>query len=154
MHQIKNLKIVILVIVVLLILVILRNSDQNVFKKDVKTALEAVQNNTDLITLNQLQKLTNPYLVIDLESYARPDSLQFQHSVQIPFEKLLEKPNRKILDKTKGDLILFSKDVAIASKALVILNQLGYKNVMILTSSENPEKLKYKFQRDTTVRLE
>jgi hypothetical protein len=154
MNQLKNLKIVILVIVVLLILVIFRNSDQNLFKKDAKTAIEAAKNNSHLIMLNQLQKLTDPYLVIDLGSEARQDSLQFQHSIQIPFETLLDKANRKILNEANGTLILFSDDVATASKAWMILNQLGYKNLLILTSEENPEELKYKFQPDTTARLE
>jgi hypothetical protein len=154
MHLYKNLKIVILVIVVLLILVIIRNSDQNIFKREVKTAIEAVQTNSNLITPDQLQKRTNPYLVINLGSGDRQDSIQFQHSVQIPFENLLDKANRQVLNEAEGDLILFSVDVATASKAWVILNQLGYKNVMILTSEENPDELKHKFQPDTTVRLE
>ncbi len=154
MRQLKNFKIVILVIVVLLILVIVRNSDQNLFKKDAKIVIEAVQNNSNLITINQIQKLKNPYLVIDLGSESISDSIQFQHSVKIPVENILDKANRKILDKANGTLLLFSNDIATSSKVYVILNQLGYKNVLIITSEENPEKLKYKFQPDTTARLE
>jgi hypothetical protein len=154
MNQIKNLKIVIFVIVVLLILVIVRNCDQNLFKEDVKTAVEAIDERSNLITLDRLQKISEPYLVIDLGSEARPDSFQFQHSMQIPFENLLDKANRTIFDEAEGDLVLFSSDIATASKAWMILNQLGYKNLFILTSEENPEELKYKFQPDTTARLE
>jgi hypothetical protein len=44
--------------------------------------------------------------------------------------------------------------VSTASKAWVILNQLGYQNVVVLSPEENPEQLKYKFQPDTMVRLE
>lgn len=154
MKQFKNLKIVILVIVVLLILVIFRNSDETIFKEEVKTAIEAVQRNSNSITPDQLEKRTNPYIVIDLRSETRPDSNQFQHSIQIPFENLLDKANRKVLDETEGDLILFSDDIATASKAWIILNQLGYKNVLILATEENPEDLKHKFQPDTTARLE
>lgn len=154
MKQIKNIKLVILVIVVLLILVIVRNSDQNLFKRDVNYAVETITNNSNLISLSQFKKLTKPYLVIDLESETIKDSLQFQHSVQIPFDKLLDKENRKILNDASGDLILYSDDIATTSKAWVILNQLGYQNILILTSEENPEDLKYKFQPDTTARLE
>ncbi len=154
MKEFKKLKIVFLVIVVLLILVIIRSSDQNIFKQEVKTAIEAGQSNSNSITPDQLEKRTNPYMVIDLGSEVSPDSSQFQHSIQIPFENLLDKANRKILDETEGDLILFSDDVATASKAWIILNQLGYKNVIILAPKENPEELKHKFQPDTTARLE
>jgi hypothetical protein len=154
MHQIKKLKIVLFVIVVLLILVIVRNTDRHLFKKEVKTAIEVASTNSNLITMNQLQKHTEPYVVIDLGSNVLSDSLHFQHSVQIPFEKLLDKPNRTMLKEAKGTLILFSEDIAIASKAFIILNQLGFKDLRILTSEENPEALKYKFQPDTKARLE
>ncbi|MCX6219473.1 MAG: hypothetical protein NTZ69_00605 [Bacteroidia bacterium] len=154
MNRIKSLKITILVIGILLILVIIRNLDRNVFKEKAKTAVDAVRNNSNVITVNQLKKLTAPYLIIDIGSESRPDSLQFQHAVKIAFSQLLDKANRKILNDAKGELILYADDVATASRAWVILNQLGYKNLRILTFENNPEELKYKFQPDTTARLE
>ena len=154
MNRIKSLRIIILIIVILLILVIIRNSDRNVFKEKAKTAVDAARNNSNLITLNQLKKLTSPYLIIDIGNEKRADSLQFQHTIKIAFSQLLDKANRKVLDEAGGELILFADDVAIASRAWVILNQLGYKNLRILTLENNPEGLKYKFQPDTTARLE
>ncbi len=154
MSLLKNLKIIILVIVVLLILIIIRISDQNVFKEQVKTAVEVTWNNSNLITPNKFRELTTPYLVIELGSESNPGSLQFRPSIKIPFEKLLDKESREILDNTKGALILYSDKMATASKAWIILNQLGYKNILILSSEENPEELKYKFQPDTTAGLE
>ena len=154
MSLLKNLKIIIPVLMVLLILVIIRISDTNVFREPARKALEATQNNGNLITPDQLKLLTGSYLVIDLRSVAGHDSIQFQHRMQIPFEKILDRVNRDVLDQTKGDLILYSDDIATASKAWVILNQIGYKNLWILTSNTNPEESKYKFQPDTTARLE
>lgn len=154
MSLLKNLKIIIPVIMALLILVIIRISDTNIFREPVRKALEATQSNGNLITLDQLKLLSGSYLVIDLRSVAIRDSIQFQHRKQIPFEKILDQDNRDVLDQTKGDLILYSDDAATASKAWVILNQLGYKKLLILTSNANTEELKYKFQPDTTARLE
>ena len=154
MNRIKSLKIIILVIGVLLVLVIVRNSDRKVFKEKAKTAVEAARNNSNLITINQLKKLTTPYLIIDIGSEPRPDSLQFQHAVKITFSQLLDKANRKVLDEASGELILYADDIATISRAWVILNQLGYKNLRILTFDNNSEELKYKFQPDTTARLE
>jgi len=154
MNLLKNFKIILLVIVVLVILIIIRISDQNVFKEQVKTAVEATRNNGNLITLNKFRELTTPYLVIELGSESKHDSLQFQPSIKIPFEKLLDKANREILDKTEGTLILYSYEITLATKAWIILNQLGYKNMLILTTEENPEALKYKFQPDATAGLE
>jgi hypothetical protein len=154
MNLYKNLKIVILVIVVLLILVIIRNSNQNIFKQEVKTALDAAQNSSNLLSPDQLSQMKSKWLVVNIGLDNLPHSLRIENSIRIPFEKLLDKSNLKILEEVEGDLILYSADAATASKAWVILNQLGLKNVFILNINKNPEELKYKFQPDTTVRLE
>jgi len=154
MDKLKNLRLVILIVGILLILVIVRNSDSNIFRKDIKTAVEAAQNNSNLLSIEQVRQLKSKWLVVNIGNDNMPDSLRFEHTISIPFENLLEEANRKILKEVDGDLILYSSDVAMASKAWVILNQLGYPNVFILKSEGNQEELKYKFQPDTTVRLE
>lgn len=154
MSLLKKLTGILLILMGLLVLVVRRNSDPNVFREPVRKALETTQGNGNLITRDQLKLLSGSYLVIDLRSATSHDTIQFQHRMQIPFEKILDRANRNVLDQTKGNLILYSDDVAIASKAWVILNQLGYKNLLILTSNDNAEELKYKFQPDTTARLE
>ena len=154
MNQLKNLKFVILIIGVLLTLVIVRISDRNLFKQDVKTAIKALQNNQNMISTDQLRQQKNPWIVLNIGDSDMPDSIQVEHSMKIPFESLLDQTNRKILEEVDGDLVLYSADVATASKAWVILNQLGFKNVFILNTGENQEELKYKFQPDTAAKLE
>jgi hypothetical protein len=154
MNKLNNLKFIVLALTILLILVIVRNSDRNIFRKDVKTAVEDIQNKNHTISPEQLRELKSPWLVINLDNSDVPDSLTFKNSIRIPFVNILDDVNRKILTEVKGDLILYSNDGATASKAWVILNQLGFKNVKILAIKEFPEILKYKFQPDTTARLE
>jgi type II secretory pathway pseudopilin PulG len=154
MNQLKNLKVILLVIGILLVLVVIRVSNQNLFKKDVKTAIEATRNNNNMISFDQLRQQKNPWMVVNIGDSDIPDSIQFEHSMKIPFENLLDETNRDILKGVDGDLILYSADVATASKAWVILNQLGFKNVFILNAGENPEELKYKFQPDIAAKLE
>ncbi|MEI8115296.1 MAG: hypothetical protein WCI54_16815 [Bacteroidia bacterium] len=154
MQQLKNLKFVILLIVVLLILVIIRISDQSLFKKDVKSAIQAIQNNSNLLSPEQLNQLKGPWVVVNIGNSDLPDSIHVEHSMKIPFENLLDQTNRKILEGVDGKLILYSADVATASKVWVILNQIGFNNAFILNSGGNPEELKYKFQPDKSARLE
>ena len=154
MQQLKNLKFVILIIVVLLILVIVRNSDQNLFKQDIRSAIEAAQNNSNILSPDQLHQLKGSWMVVNIGNSDLPDSLHVEHSMRIPFENLLDQTNRKILEGVDGNLIIYSADVATASKAWAILNQMGFKNVFILNPGGNPEEIKYKFQPDTTARLE
>jgi len=154
MQQLKNLKFVILIIVVLLILVIIRISDRNLFKQDVKSAIEATQNNSNVLSPDQLHQLKGSWMVVNIGNSDLPDSIHVEHSMKIPFENLLDQTNRKILEGVDGKLILYSADVSTASKAWVILNQMGFRNTFILNSGENPEEIKYKFQPDTAARLE
>lgn len=154
MHQLKKMKTVALALLLLLILVIIRITNPNVFKEPVKAAIDAARDNSNLITPERLKKMAGSSLVIDLDGLTRQDSLQFQHTLAIPLEQLLDKENRKILNEAKGAIVLFADDIATSSKAWVILNQLGYINLQILTLEENPEALKYQFQPDTTARLE
>ena len=154
MKSIRSLITVILIVFVLIILVIVRSTKQNIFKQDVKTALDAAQNKSNLVSLDQLKKQSTPWLVVNLGNEDLPDNLHFEKSMHLPFENLLDQTNREILEEAKGDLILYSADDATAAKAWVILNQLGFKNIFILNTNENSGILNYKFQPDTTARIE
>ena len=154
MNKIKSLGLIIGLLLIVLILVIARTSNQNLFKQDAQNAIESATKSGNSISLVELKNLSEEYLVINLNNLDNSNSTQFQNSKNIPFENLLEKENRKILNEAKGKIILYSTDISIASKTWVILNQLDYSNIFILQSEENPEVFKYKFQPDTTAKLE
>lgn len=154
MNKIKDLKFVLFFIIVILVLVVVRTFDKNQFKQDPATAVKEAQNSNNLITTAQLEQKITSFIVVDLNSANKSGNLPFKNVVPIPFEQLLEQSNRKILKETKGDIILYLSESSTAAKAWVILNQLGIKRLLILTTEEETEVLKYKFQPDTTVRLE
>jgi len=137
-----------------LVLVVVRSTNKNLFKQDSKSAVESAQNNSNSISNTQLKKLTTDYLVVVLGNSDEFESTRFKNSINIPFEKLLEKENRKTLEKTTAEIIFYSKEISEASKAWVLFNQLGFNNVLILQTEENNEVFKYKFQPDTEVKLE
>ncbi|MCY1720630.1 hypothetical protein OU798_09770 [Prolixibacteraceae bacterium Z1-6] len=153
MYRFKNLGGVIAVLVLLLILIIVRLSDKNQFKQEAKAAIEASEKVGNTITAAELKKL-NDYLVVDLSSGNNQTASDYPHSKHIPFSTLLEKPNQKLLKGTKGKIVLYSENIADATKAWVILNQLRFKNIYILQTTENSDVFKYKFQPDTLARLE
>lgn len=154
MNQLKNLKVVILVIAVLLILVIIRNSNQNIFKEDVKSALKPAENGSNLISDEQLKKMETPYLVVNLDLENIPDTIEVKKIIAIPFENLLDEANLKILEEVEGNLILYSSEAAKSAKAWIILNQLGFKKLYLLSSVEDSEVFHYQFEPDTTAQLE
>lgn len=154
MKQIKNLGVVLLLFIILLVLVVIRTSNQNLFKQDSQHAIEVATKNSISISMTDLEKLSTPYLVVDLRNADNYNAAQFQNSINIPFENLLDKTNRKILNKEKDKIVLFSDTISTSSKAWVILNQLDFDNVYILQNEKNNEVFKYKFQSDTTAKLE
>lgn len=154
MNLLKNLRFVFLFLIIVLVLVLFRSFNPNLFKQDPDKAIEAAQSNSNSITLTQLGSLKTQYLVLNLGSGGKFDSIKMINSINIPIENLLDKTNSKILKESKDDIVLYSTDVSTTAKAWVILNQLGFKKLFILTPEENSEVFKYKFQPDTTARLE
>ncbi len=148
MGKMKNLKIVLLVLVVVLVLVIVKTVGKNGFKQDAKSAVEAVNNNNFMISTNELENNKTQYLIVDLDE---SNSSRVENSFDIPFEKLLEESSFKKLKESESKILLVASDISITAKAWVILNQLDFKNVFILSNEDNPEVLKYEFQPDTTI---
>ena len=154
MTRLKSLGFVILIITIILILVIARTSNKNLFKQDAQFAIDVATKSINSISVADLKKLSPQYVVVDLNTSDNYNPSQFQGSINIPFKTLLNKENRKILDKAKGEIVLYSKDNSTTSKAWVILNQLNFKDVLILNLNETQEVFKYKFQPDTSAKLE
>jgi len=154
MDKLKNILVVGLILLVLLVLVILRSTDRNLFKHNVNSIVEKAKNGSILLSPEELKAHTNAYLVINLDKRSVPTTLSVEKIIAIAREDLLDEDNQKILKEVNGDLILYSSEAANSAKAWVILNQLGFQNAYILSFGENPEVLKYKFQPDTTARLE
>lgn len=153
MNKIKSLGFVLLLLIVVLILVIERTTNKNLFKQDPENAITA-QKNGNTISLVQLNNLTSEFIVVDLGSAENYKSNQFENSINIPFEHILDHTNRKLLNNKMGKIVLFSDDISSASKTWVILNQLGFENIYILQNLKNNEVFKYRFQPGTTAKME
>jgi len=151
MGKIKSLKIVLLVLLVVIVFVIVKSNGKNSFKQDAQNAIETVVSNNFSVSISELKTMEKDVLVVDLNESGKS---QFDNSLQIPFEKLLDKSNLKKLKETENKILLVSNDISKAEKAWVILNQLGLKNVFVLSDEVTPEIFKYKFQPDTAAWLE
>lgn len=154
MKNLKNLSVVLIILAVILVLVVMRTSNKNLFKQDPEFAINVATKSINSVTAEDLKKLSAQYILVDLDDAEKYDAVRFERSVNIPFEQLLEQDNRKVLDQITGEIVLYSADVSTASKAWVILNQLDFQDVLMLLPAENREVFNYKFQPDTTARLE
>ncbi|WP_297094322.1 hypothetical protein [uncultured Draconibacterium sp.] len=144
----KNIIWILGVLLILVVLVLVRTFNANLFKRNVS---EAISTTTEMtVSMQELSELKDSYTIVELGA----ENQRFQNSVAIPFDKLLDKGNKEKLASLDGKILLYSSNIATSSKAWVILNQLEFDGVYILSDEENPEVLKYKFQPDTTIRLE
>jgi hypothetical protein len=144
----KNILWILGVLLVLLILVLLRTFNPNLFKRNVNEALKPVNEHT--ISVQELSRLDEEYSIVELDA----ENQRFPNSIVMSFSQLLQKENKEKLNALEGKVLLYSSDIATSSKAWVILNQLEFDSIFILSDEQNPEKLNYKFQPDTTIRLE
>lgn len=151
MKKLKDLKIVLFILLVVLVLVIVKTTGKNRFKQDAKNVIETVISNNNSVSLNDFKSSENQFLVVDLNESG---SSQFENSMKVPFENLLEESVLQKLKETQGKILLASDDNSQTSKAFVILNQMGFKNVFVLSNDDNPEILKYEFQPVSSVSLE
>jgi uncharacterized protein (UPF0333 family) len=145
MKKLKEFKIVLLILLVVLVLVIVKSTGKNRFKQDAKSAIETITSNNFSVSLTDFSVAENQYLVVVLNESG---SVQFENSIKVPFEKLIDENILQKLKETDNKILLISGNNSIALKAWVILNQLGFKNVFVLSDEETPEGLKYKFQPD------
>ncbi|KJF44469.1 hypothetical protein [Draconibacterium sediminis] len=144
----KNITWILGVLLVLVVLVLVRTFNPNLFKRNVSEALTTTAEIT--VSVQELNDLPNSFSIVELDA----EQQRFPNSMVIPFDQLLEKENKEKLAVLDGKILLYSADIATSSKAWVILNQLEFDGIYILSDEENPEALKYKFQPDTTIRLE
>ena len=144
----KNITWIFGVLLMLFVLVLVRTFNPNLFKRNVSEALITTSEMT--ISVDNLSDLKDSYTIVELDA----EKQRFPNSVVIPFNQLFEKGNKEKLASLDGKILLYSSNIPTSSKAWVILNQLEFDDVYILSDEENPEELKYKFQPDTTIRLE
>ena len=72
----------------------------------------------------------------------------------IAADSILSKNNLSIIRKHDGPVLLVSSETAVSARIWMVLSQMGYKNIYILTNDADSEVLKYKFRPDTLVRPE
>lgn len=145
--MIKKLSWILAFLLLIVVMVLVRTFNPNLFKRNVSDALKAAQQNT--VSVQELGNMKDEYTIIELN-----EEQHFENSIYISFSELTQNENREKLESLNGAILLYSKDISTSAKAWVILNQLGFHSVFILSDEANPEALNYKFRPDTTIRPE
>jgi hypothetical protein len=70
-------------------------------------------------------------------------------AVNIPAGSVMAKENLRKLRDQNGNIVLASEDPALTAKIWMMLSQMGFKNLYILSYEENNEVFNHQFQPDT-----
>ena len=154
MNVINKYKVVLAIVLPILILVIIRSFGSNHFKSDAKKWAEPSVKQSNIITVEQINNLSAEKLIINLGEAGSGLKEITSDVLFIAADSILCKNNLSIIRKHDGPVLLVSSETAVSARIWMILSQMGYKNIYILTNYADNEALKYKFRPDTLVRPE
>jgi hypothetical protein len=149
MNRIRQFGLIILIVIPLAVLVLIRTTTPRHFKHNAQKLAEASFNHTNTITWDQLKAMGSEFLIIDLDDRGSLIKSRPEQTINIPFRSLLQTNGRKMIRTHKGPILLYSEDMAVTAKAWMLLSQMGYRNLFILTGDADNEVMKYEFRPDT-----
>jgi len=150
MSRIYQYGIVILVVLPVAVVVLIRALSADRFDHNARKLAGSSFNHSNIIAWHKLDSVAEDYLIVDLDDRGE---LEEKHPearvVRLPAESVLEKPGRDILRTHGKQLLLYSSEPAVSAKVWMLLSQMGYSNLYILSDEADPEGMKHKFRPDT-----
>ena len=144
MNFIKKYKAVIALLIPVLILILFRLAAPGHFKVNAKKWAGPSFERSNLITGEMLKTIPGDKLLINLSKENTTDT-GIEKTVRTDPDSLLLKIDA--IKEHEGPVILFSSETAVSARVWMVLSQMGYDNIYILSDEE---VLKYKFRPDTT----
>jgi hypothetical protein len=151
MEIMNRYKVIIAVVLPVLILVLIRSFGTGHFKNDFKKWAEPSMTRTNIITPEQASSLTGNKLLIYLDKKAIGSTGLAQESQNIPPDSILTKKYFNIIRKHSGPVLLYSTGNDVSGRIWMVLSQMGFKNIYILTNNTDNEVFKNKFRPDTLI---
>jgi hypothetical protein len=149
MKRLRPYRLVILIVLPVILLVLIRALAPGRFKPDARNLAKASFTNANIIEPGQVAALNGKPLILKLVNGEIPNTPPGDTLV-VPAGRLLEKDILKTIHAFEGPVLIYSADPAISAKAWMILTQMGYRDLFVLTDTEGNEVLKYKFRSDST----
>lgn len=149
-QYLKKFSLVISIVVVVIIVVLTKTFDRDHFRNNAEQWANPSISQTNLITPERLYTLEEKALIVDVSDNGNLSG-NFVKAVNIPSGSLMDKENLKKLRDHKGSIILVSEDKAMAARVWMLLSQMGFKELYILSDSSENEVFKYKFRTDRLI---
>lgn len=167
----KDIILILIPAFLILVLIGFKSFDKNSFDlsedevHDISLKQEHILSISDLKTkLRSEEKI----ILIDLREQNIFEAKHLAKAINIPIQKLLERAVFEEYTNKHNSVVLYSKSVDETAIVWIVLTQMGYENIYILDITNDliseaifeketylldDEVLKYKFQPDTTIKL-
>jgi len=150
----KRYLLVLLVIIPLLAFVIFRASGKKHFQPDAGKHAGRSYDMSNIVMLDMLNTIEGNKLIIALEKDVIKHIPAEIPVLFIQADSILYGKNLELIREHDGKLILASGDIAISSRIWMLLSQMGFEQIFILSDDPEPEVQKFEFRPDTAVRPE
>ena len=150
MKHLRPYRLVIFIVLPIVILVLVRSLVPGRFKPDANKLAEVSYTGANLLNQEQVSALSTKPLIVKLGNEEAGQISPSSDTLFIAAGLLLDKENLKAIHAHRGPVLLVSDDPSITAKAWMILSQMGFRDLFVLSEKDSNEVLKYKFQPDTT----
>ena len=147
-------KAVIAIILPIIIVVIFRSVGFDHFKTNAKKWAEPSVDLSNIISLNQIESLSGAKLILNLNKENMVINYPGTEVINISIDSLLNKANLNIIRKHDGPVLIVNGEIGVSARIWMILSQMGFANIYIISTETDNEVLKYKFRPDTLVKPE
>ena len=154
MNLLNRYKTVAVVVIPILILVLIRSLSINSFRNDAKKWAEPSFKRSNILGREEIMTLSGEILIINLNGENSGINETTAEEINIPPESVLSKNHLSTIRRHYGPVFLFSSESAVSARIWMILSQMGFRNIYILTNSTDNEVFKNKFRPDTISRPE
>ena len=154
MNLINKYRLILAFVIPVLILLTIRTCRNGSFKYDAKKWAESSFDNSNIISVPEVDKLSGEKLIVSLDDTYNKMGNKSIAGVHIPPDSIL---NRKYLTKIRdhnGPVLISSSDPALSARIWMVLSQTGCRNLFILSGNNDNEVFKNEFRPDTIVRPE
>ena len=146
MDFLKKNKLILFIVIPVAILVIIRAFSTNHFRSDASKLAEPSFTGSNLVSPEKLLQMEGEILLVNLGKMTKRISDQEIRTLTIPADSILLKENLRILRNHEGPLLLSSQEDAISVRIWMLLSQMGFRELYILTEKPDPEVFKYEFR--------
>jgi len=137
----------ILFLLVIVIGLLTFKKPEYIFTNSSEKTLEFVMGQSHVMALKEMQKLdAESYLLIDVRSNFDYSKGHMKNAVNIPKSQLLEPKSKEIIDaaiKNNQPLILYGENPETANAACMLLFQLGYEQIKLLSIESFYENMEF-----------